>query len=80
MEKKNTQIGPHRDGTNDNSFERIERHLYKSSHRMNNRQWSVYYVAVFKDWTGKNRRIRLSADLRTARILLKELEVKNDKK
>jgi integrase len=47
---------------------------------MNNGQWSVYYVAVFKDWTGKNRRIRLSTDLKTARILLKELEVKNDKK
>jgi integrase len=80
MEKKNKQIGPHRDARNENRFQRIERHLYKSSHRMNNGQWSVYYVAVFKDWTGKNRRIRLSTDLKTARILLKELEVKNDKK
>jgi integrase len=80
MEKKNKKTGGQRDARNENSFQRIETHLYKSSHRMNNGQWSVYYLAVFKDWTGKNRRIRLSADLKTARILLKELEVKNDKK
>jgi integrase len=80
METKNKKTGGQPDGRNKNTFERLERHLYKSSYRMNSGQWSVYYVAVFKDWAGKMRRIRLSADLKTARILLKELEVKNDKK
>ena len=62
------------------TFERVERHLYRHRYLMRNGQWSVNYVAVFRDHTGKDRRIKLSHDLKTARQLLKELEVRNDKK
>jgi hypothetical protein len=41
------------------TFERVERHLYRHRDLMRNGQWSVNYVAVFRDHTGKDRRIKL---------------------
>ena len=48
------------------TFEQVEKHLFKRCFRMKDGQWTVGYYGVFRDWRGKNRRIRLSADLKTA--------------
>src|SRR6516164_5454932 len=57
--------------------ERVQRHLYRVSYPQKNGEWSIYHLAIFSDWKGKNRKFRLPADLKTARKQLTELEAKN---
>jgi integrase len=61
-------------------IKRVQRHLYRVAYRMKNGEWSVYHHAIFRDWKGVGRKFRLSADLRTARNQLIELEAKNFQK
>ena len=68
------------DMTGENSFMRVERHLYRVQYRQKDKQWSVYYKALFRTWEGEPFEKRLSNDLAVARKLLREYEQLNDER
>ena len=59
------------------TFERVERHLYKRQYQTVSGDWSTIFYARFTDWKGKRRIFPLGSDLKTAREELKVLEARN---
>src|SRR6266581_1936099 len=59
------------------TFERVERHLYKRQYQMVSGDWSTIFYARFTDWKGKRRVFPLGSDLKTARGELTVLEAQN---
>ena len=62
------------------TFERMEKHLYRRQYQTAGGDWSTIFYARFTDWKRKRRVFSLGADLRTAREQLKVLEADNVKK
>lgn len=62
------------------TFERLEKHLYKRQYQTVVGEWSTIYYARFTDWKGKRRIFPLGSDLKTAKEELKVLEVRNIRK
>jgi len=59
------------------TFERLEKHLYKRRYQTAAGEWSTIFYARFTDWKGKRRTFPLGSDLKTARDELKVLEARN---
>jgi len=59
------------------TFERLEKHLYKRQYQTLVGEWSTIYYARFTDWKGKRRIFPLGSDLKTAKEELKVLEARN---
>ena len=59
------------------TFERIEKHLYKRQYQTTSGDWSTIFYARFTDFKGKRRMFPLGSDLKTARGELKVLEAQN---
>ena len=62
------------------TFERMEKHLYRRQYQTAGGDWSTLYYAIFTDWKGKRRTFPLGSDLRTAKEELKVLEARNIRK
>jgi integrase len=60
------------------SFEKIERHLYRRQYRQSNGDWSTLYYAIFTDWKGVRRRFPVGQDLQGARDQLGVYRKRND--
>jgi len=60
------------------TFERIERHLYKRQYQISTGEWSTLFYAKFTDWKGKLRTFPLGSDLQGARDRLGVLHKRND--
>jgi integrase len=59
------------------TFERVEKHLYKRQYQTASGDWSTIFYARFTDWKGKRRTFPLGSELKTARGELKVLEARN---
>ena len=59
------------------SFERIEKHLYKRQFQTSTGDWRTIFYGVFTDWKGIRRKITLSSNLDDARDKLGELRTLN---
>jgi len=59
------------------SFERVEKHLYKRQYRNCAGGWQTLYYGVFVDWKGKTRKFPLGDRLDDARDKLGELRTMN---
>jgi integrase len=53
------------------TFEKIEPHLFKRQYETSAGDWRTIYVGIFTDWKGKRRKISLGSDLSAARDGLK---------
>ena len=62
------------------TFERIEKHLYRRQYQTAGGEWSTLYYARFKDWKGRPRCFPLGADLKTAREELTVYQARNIRK
>jgi integrase len=62
------------------TFERVEKHLYKRQYQTAGGDWSTIFYARFTDWKGKRRIFPLGSDLKTAKGELKVLEARNIRK
>ena len=59
------------------SFERIEKHLYCRQYQTAGGEWSTLYYVRFKDWKGKHRAFPVGSELKTVREELKVYEARN---
>ena len=59
------------------TFEKLEKHLYRRQYQTAGGVKTTLYYARFKDWKGKHRTIPLGSVLRTAREQLTVLEAQN---
>jgi integrase len=59
------------------TFERVEKHLYKRQYQTAGGEWSTLYYGRFKDWKGKQRTFSLGSDYKTARQELTIREARN---
>jgi len=62
------------------SFERIEPHLYKRQYPVAGGEWRTLYYGIFKCWDGKRRRFPLGSELTVARDQLSALKGDNFRK
>jgi len=60
------------------SFERIEKHLYKRQYQNSTGDWQTIYYGVFVDWKGTRRKFSLGETLQGARDKLGVLHKRND--
>lgn len=60
------------------SFELVERHLYRRRYQTSSGEWATCYVGRFVDWKGVRRKFPLGEHLDRARNKLGELRKKND--
>lgn len=60
------------------TFEKIERHLFKRQYQTTGGDWSTLYYAIFTDWRGIPRRFPLGQHLQGARDQLGVLHKRND--
>jgi integrase len=59
------------------TFERIEKHLYCRQYQTVGGEWSTLYYVRFKDWKGKHRTFPVGSELKTARDELRVYEARN---
>jgi len=59
------------------TFERIEKHLYCRQYQTAGGEWSTLYYVRFKDWNGKHRAFPVGSELKTAREELRVYEARN---
>ena len=60
------------------TFKRIEKHLFARQYQTSGGNWSKIYYAIFTDWKGKSRTFPLGPDLQSARDKLGVLHKRND--
>jgi len=60
------------------TFERIERHLYKRQYQISTGEWNTLFYGKFTDWKRKLRTFPLGSDLQGARDRLGVLHKRND--
>jgi len=60
------------------TFEKVEKHLYRRQYQTAGGDWSTIYYAIFVDWKRIRRRFPLGGDLQGARDKLGVLHKRND--
>jgi integrase len=59
------------------TFECVEKHLYRRQYQTAGGDWSTLYYVIFTDWKKKRRTFPVGSDLKTAREECKVLEARN---
>jgi integrase len=67
-----------KEGNMEQTFERVEKHLYKRQYQTASGDWSTVYYGIFTDWKGKRRTFPLGDSLESARDKLGVLHKRND--
>lgn len=49
------------------SFDKVERHLYRRQYKTSSGDWSTLFYGIFVDWKGVRRRFPLGNNLNSAR-------------
>ena len=62
------------------TFECVEKHLYRRQYQTAGGDWSTLYYVIFTDWKKKRRTFPVGSDLKTARDECKVLEARNIRK
>ena len=62
------------------TFECVEKHLYRRQYQTAGGDWSTLYNVIFMDWKKKRRTFPVGSDLKTARNECKVLEARNIRK
>jgi hypothetical protein len=60
------------------TFERVEKHLYRRQYQTSSGDWTTLYCAIFVDWKGKRRKFPLGSHLDRARNEIREYRLNNN--
>jgi hypothetical protein len=59
---------------------RLSKHFYRCQYQISGTDWRTIYYAIFIDWKGKRRDMRLGSEIKAAKDALAILEARNIKR